>query len=103
MTHYIPKPIRHIMGVCAETFDITPEQLLSKRRVRTYAYPRQIAMCLARQLTPFSFTQLGYFFKRDHTTVVYAVYKISTHHLRDLNRVKEQLGKHFFEKNSENV
>lgn len=103
MSHYIPKTVRHIIGVCAEMFDITEEQLLSRRRVRAYAYPRQIAMCIARQLTPFSFTQLGYFFRRDHTTVVYAVYKISNYHQKDLICVKEQLEKHFFETYSETV
>ena len=48
-------------------------------RSRAIAYPRQIAMYLARQLTDYSLPEIGeYFGGRDHTTVMHAHEKIKT-------------------------
>jgi chromosomal replication initiator protein len=62
--------------VC-EYFDIKLSDMKIKKRSRAIAYPRQIAMYLARQLTDYSLPEIGeYFGGRDHTTVMHAYEKI---------------------------
>ena len=62
--------------VC-EYFDIKISDMKVKKRSRGIAYPRQIAMYLARQLTDYSLPEIGeYFGGRDHTTVMHAFDKI---------------------------
>jgi len=62
--------------VC-EYFDIKLSDMKIKKRSRGIAYPRQIAMYLARQLTDYSLPEIGeYFGGRDHTTVIHACDKI---------------------------
>lgn len=64
--------------VC-EYFDIKISDMKVKKRSRGIAYPRQIAMYLARQLTDYSLPEIGeYFGGRDHTTVMHAYDKIKT-------------------------
>ena len=64
--------------VC-EYFDIKLSDMKIKKRSRAIAYPRQIAMYLARQLTDYSLPEIGeYFGGRDHTTVMHAYEKIKT-------------------------
>ena len=58
-------------------FDLRPSDVLSKKRSRSIALPRQIGMFLARELTGLSLNQIGeYFGGRDHSTVLYATEKI---------------------------
>lgn len=60
-------------GVCAE-FDLPMIEMVSQRRGRRVARPRQIAMYLSRELTPYSFPNIGHFFgDRDHTTIMHGV------------------------------
>jgi len=67
-----------IQEIVASYFKIKIEDLQSKKRTRTIAYPRQIAMYLCRELTETSLPQIGQFFGgRDHTTVIHAYDKIS--------------------------
>ncbi len=64
--------------VC-EYFDIKLSDMKVKKRSRGIAYPRQIAMYLARQLTDYSLPEIGeYFGGRDHTTVMHAYNKVKT-------------------------
>jgi chromosomal replication initiator protein len=59
--------------VCAR-FGVTMLDLLSQRRHRAVARPRQAAMWLCRHTTKFSLPQIGQAFgDRDHTTVLHAV------------------------------
>ena len=61
----------------SEYFDIKLSDMRVKKRNKTIAYPRQIAMYLARQLTDYSLPEIGdYFGGRDHTTVIHACDKI---------------------------
>jgi len=54
------------------------EDFNSKRRTRSIAYPRQIAMYLTRELTDLSLPKIGEEFGgRDHTTVIHACDKVS--------------------------
>ncbi len=61
----------------SEVFGVKPHDLRSKTRTKAVAFPRQVAMYLARQLTSDSFADIGRGFGgKDHTTVLHAVNKI---------------------------
>ena len=61
----------------SEYFDIKLSDMRAKKRSKAIAYPRQVAMYLARQLTDFSLPEIGdQFGGRDHTTVIHACEKI---------------------------
>jgi chromosomal replication initiator protein len=65
--------IDNIQKMVAEYFKIKISDLLSKRRNRSLARPRQIAMTLAKELTDHSLPEIGDAFGgRDHTTVIHA-------------------------------
>ena len=66
-----------LVSFCAEN-NIKLADLLSKRRNRTIARPRQMAMALAKELTNHSLPEIGDAFGgRDHTTVVHACRKVA--------------------------
>lgn len=68
----------NIQKTVAEYFKIRVSDLLSSKRSRMIARPRQIAMALAKELTNHSLPEIGDSFGgRDHTTVLYATRKIS--------------------------
>ena len=69
--------IGNIQKVVAEYFQIRPSDLLSKKRSRSIARPRQIAITLAKELTNHSLPEIGKAFDRDHTTVLHANRKIA--------------------------
>lgn len=69
--------IENIQRVVAEYYKIKVSDLLSKRRSRSVARPRQVAMQLAKELTNHSLPEIGDSFGgRDHTTVLHACRKI---------------------------
>ena len=69
--------IPNIQRTVAEYYSIKQSDLLSKRRNRTIARPRQMAMFLAKELTSHSLPEIGDAFGgRDHTTVLHACRKI---------------------------
>jgi chromosomal replication initiator protein len=66
-----------ILTLVTEHFGVKLSDLQSKKRTNAIAYPRQVAMFLARQITRHSLEGIGgYFGGRDHSTVIYAVEKI---------------------------
>ena len=70
-------------AVCAH-FRIDRGEMASARRTRAVARPRQIAMYLAKELTPRSFPEIGRRFGgRDHSTVIHAVRTIETLRAKD--------------------
>ncbi|MFH1368990.1 MAG: chromosomal replication initiator protein DnaA [Elusimicrobiota bacterium] len=73
-----PITIENIQSVVAGHFNLDVKDLKSKRRTDAVAFPRQIAMYLARTLTDeFSTTEIGLAFGgKDHTTVMHACNKI---------------------------
>ncbi len=81
--------VENIQKVVAEYYKIRLADMLSKRRSRSIARPRQIAMSLAKELTSHSLPEIGDLFGgRDHTTVLHACRKIKQ--LRESeNRVGE--------------
>ena len=69
--------IDEIQRRVAEYFNVKMGDMLSARRARSVARPRQIAMYLSKQLTTRSLPEIGRKFGgRDHTTVIHAVRKI---------------------------
>jgi len=69
--------IDNIQRVVGEYYKIKMNDLLSKRRSRSVARPRQVAMALAKELTNHSLPEIGEAFGgRDHTTVLHACRKI---------------------------
>jgi chromosomal replication initiator protein len=69
--------IDEIQKKVAEHFNVRIADMHSARRARQVARPRQVAMYLAKQLTPRSLPEIGRKFGgRDHTTVIHAVKKI---------------------------
>ena len=70
--------IENIQKTVADYFKIRVADLLSKRRSRSVARPRQIAMALAKELTNHSLPEIGDAFGgRDHTTVLHACRRIA--------------------------
>lgn len=69
--------IENIQKTVAEYYKIKVSDLLSKRRNRSVARPRQMAMALSKELTNRSLPEIGDAFSgRDHTTVIHACRKI---------------------------
>lgn len=69
--------IDNIQKTVAEYYSVKVSDLLSKRRNRSVARPRQMAMALAKELTNHSLPEIGDAFGgRDHTTVLHACRKI---------------------------
>lgn len=66
-----------IIDVVAEHFNISKEDITSKKRNSEYVIPRQIIMYLCRQMTESTFQMIAaYLGKKDHTTVIHGVEKI---------------------------
>ena len=70
--------VENIQKTTAEYYNIKMSDILSKRRSRSVARPRQMAMFLAKELTNYSLPEIGESFGgRDHTTVIHACKKIN--------------------------
>ncbi len=70
--------VNRIKEKVASVFNLKMEDFNSKKRTRSIAYPRQIAMYLSRELTDLSLPKIGEEFGgRDHTTVIHAHDKIA--------------------------
>jgi len=69
--------IENIQKTVADYYKVRMADLLSKRRNRSVARPRQVAMALAKELTTHSLPEIGDAFGgRDHTTVLHACKRI---------------------------
>ncbi len=68
-----PRSVGEIQAAACQHFGLTTEELLSTARTARIAWPRQVAMYLARELTGESLPSIGrHFGGRDHTTVLHA-------------------------------
>jgi len=77
--------IEEIQKLVSQHFELKPLDLVSARRSRAVARPRQIAMYLSKRLTTRSLPEIGRKFGgRDHSTVIHAVRKVEE--LRDTDR-----------------
>ncbi len=71
--------IPNIQKTVADYYGLPLRELLSKRRTRSLARPRQVAMALAKELTEHSLPEIGDAFGgRDHTTVLHACRQVRT-------------------------
>lgn len=69
--------IENIQRLVAEFYKIKVSEIVSKRRIRAFARPRQIAMALSKELTTHSLPEIGNAYGgRDHTTVLHACRKV---------------------------
>ena len=76
--------VERIQGVVAEYYKISLAEMYSKTRVKKIAIPRQVAMYLCKELTKSSLAEIGdRFGKRDHTTVLHGVKKITEVRAKD--------------------
>lgn len=83
--------IDNIQKTVAEYYKMRVADLLSKRRSRSIARPRQVAMALSKELTNHSLPEIGDAFGgRDHTTVIHACRKIT-----DLRRSESRINEDF--------
>lgn len=83
--------IEDIQRVVARHYSVTRTELVSARRTRTVVKPRQVAMYLAKVMTPRSLPEIGRRFgNRDHTTVLHAVRKIEGL-AKDDNKLEQEL------------
>jgi chromosomal replication initiator protein len=95
-----PKKIKisTIQKVVSQHYSVPADSMRSKVRTARLAFPRQVAIYLARELTKYSLTQIGQQFGgRDHTTVIHACQKIGDQMERDVslkatvNQLKKEL------------
>lgn len=89
--------IQHAVG---EHYSIRLEDFTAKKRTKSIAFPRQVAMYLSRELTDFSLPKIGEEFGgRDHTTVIHAHEKIASMLKndqilqQDIKQIRNMLGK----------
>lgn len=90
--------IQLIIDEVSRFFDVKLTDLLSKRRHKSIALPRQVCMWLARKHTRYSLEEIGgYFGGRDHTTVMHAIRTINSKTggdaklSADVSRLEQQL------------
>jgi chromosomal replication initiator protein len=86
--------IEHIQRVVCQEFGLTLVQLKARNNSRAISYPRQVAMYLAKSLTPASLPQIGKEFGgKHHTTVLHSIQKIEELRKtdKDLNRILNRL------------
>jgi chromosomal replication initiator protein len=82
--------ILEIQRTVGEHFSVKLEDFKAKKRTKSVAFPRQIAMYLSRELTDYSLPKIGEEFGgRDHTTVIHAHEKISKLMQTDLQLQKQ--------------
>jgi len=66
-----------IIRVVSDYFSISAYDIKGKKRTKSVVLPRQISMYIARSITDYSTTEIGYEFGgRDHTTVMHSVQRI---------------------------
>ena len=88
--------VRRIQKVVSEYFQISVEDIRSKKRSSNIAFPRQIAMYLCRKMTNESFPKIGTEFGgKDHSTVMHSVEKIEKEIAsnKELSQIIEKLKK----------
>ncbi len=83
--------VENIQKTVAEYYKIRIADLLSKRRSRSIARPRQVAMALAKELTNYSLPEIGDAFGgRDHTTVLHACRRV-----KELRESERRIGEDY--------
>lgn len=95
LTDLLPKNKRQpldadaIIAEIARFYKVDRKKILGNSRPKNIATARQVAMYLCRELLDSSFTEIGSFFNRDHTTIIYAYEKITKKMKADTSFEKE--------------
>jgi chromosomal replication initiator protein len=85
--------MQDILEAVANHYGVPMESLKSQGRAKEVVIPRQVAMYLIRDLTSHSLPEIGTFFARDHSTILYAIQKVAeladrdvdlTNHIREI-------------------
>jgi chromosomal replication initiator protein len=84
--------ILQIQALVCVRHRLCARDLLSRRRSVRVARPRQVAMWLARHITPCSLPEIGRAFNRDHTTVMHAIDRVAELMRADTRFTDEVLG-----------
>ena len=87
---YITNNIAKIQKAVAEYYDLTVENLKSKKRTANINKARQIAMYLCKMTTEETIERIGLEFNRDHATVIHACDKIDEEYKKN-DELKEQV------------
>ena len=69
--------MQDVLDRAASYYGLTTEALKSQGRAREVVIPRQVAMYLIRELTNHSLPEIGQFFGRDHSTILYSIQKVA--------------------------
>ena len=80
---YPDKPFKitpsYIVKIVAEHFGISEESIMSDKRTKEIAFPRQIVMYLCNEMTDYPLTEIGKFLGgKDHTTIMHGRNKIAS-------------------------
>jgi chromosomal replication initiator protein len=84
--------MQDILEAVSTHYAVPLDSLKSQGRAKEVVLPRQVAMFLIRDLTSHSLPEIGTFFARDHSTILYAIQKVSELSERDAdltNHIKE--------------
>ena len=69
--------MQDVLDASASYYGLTMDSLKSSGRAREVVIPRQVAMYLIRELTNHSLPEIGQFFGRDHSTILYSIQKVA--------------------------
>ncbi|MBK9119274.1 MAG: chromosomal replication initiator protein DnaA [Phycisphaerales bacterium] len=89
-----PLRVSEILEVVSKHYGVRLQDLLGRKRTRSISHPRQVAMYLARRLTPLSLEEIGmHFGGRDHSTVLHAEARVENErtNVRELAHTLQQL------------
>jgi chromosomal replication initiator protein len=86
-TEITGETIRDLIG---SQFRVSVDELLSRSRKRSVAFPRQVAMYLTRKFTDQSLADIGSIYNRDHSTVLHAI-KTITRDMSQQAAVRQQV------------
>lgn len=69
--------IPNILDIVSDFYQVTPEDIVGKKRIKNVVLPRQVAIYITRNLTDLSLPKIGQEFGgRDHTTILYSITKV---------------------------
>lgn len=79
----VPSQIKPVIRAVAKYYGVSLTDLLSRRRSRSVAAPRHVAMYLAKELTKYSLPAIGCILDRNHSTLMHGCRKIAAQRLED--------------------
>lgn len=80
---------RRILGAVSEKYGVTPDDILGKHKTKEIAWARHMAIFLMKRLTEMTYSDIGRFFKRDHSTIMTAVNKMEKESAENASAARE--------------